>query len=90
MDTSGADNFDDDAHEKLFHEMFSLRLQVRSYSLARDIIYKHKLSSKKKRSKALGKEIKNSTEKPKINEWKEQYRYSTNYKSIYLKLRKLF
>ena len=37
-------------------------------TLARDIVSKHKLSLKKKRSKALQKEIKKSTEKPQINE----------------------
>ena len=37
VDTSGVDNFDDDAHEKLLHDMLSLYLRVRSYSLARDI-----------------------------------------------------
>ena len=68
MDTFDVDNFDDDAHEKLLHDMRSLLLRFRSYSLARDIISKHKLSLKKKRSQALGKQIKNSAEKPEINE----------------------
>ena len=38
MDTSGVDNFDDDAHEKLLHDMLSLYLQV---WLAQDIFSKH-------------------------------------------------
>ena len=37
VDTSGVDNFDDDAHEKFLHDMLSLYLRVRLYSLARDI-----------------------------------------------------
>ena len=73
VDTSDVDNFDDDARDKLLHDMLSLYLRVRLYSLARDIVSKHKLSLKKKRSKALQKEIKKSTGKPQINEWKEYY-----------------
>ena len=48
-------------------------LRVQSYSLARDSVSKHKLSIKKKHSKALRKEIKKSTEKHQINQWKEYY-----------------
>ena len=67
MDTSGVDNSDDDVRERILHGMLSLYLRVRSHSLARDIVSKNKLSLKKKCSKALRKEIKNSTEKPQIN-----------------------
>ena len=61
VDTSGVDNFDDDAHEKLLHDMLSLFLRVRSYSLTPDIFSKLKLSFKKIRSKSLRKEIRKST-----------------------------
>ena len=48
--------------------MVSLYLRVWSYSLAPDIVSKHKRSLKKKCSKALRKETKKSTEKLQINE----------------------
>ena len=48
-------------------------LRVQSYSLARDSVSKHKPSIKKKHSRALQKEIKNSTEKHQINQLKEYY-----------------
>ena len=73
MDISVVDNFDDDVREKLLHDMLSSHERVRSYSLAPDIVSKHKLSLKKKHSKSLRKEIKKSTGKPQIIEWKEHY-----------------
>lgn len=67
VDTSGVKNFQDENKENLLENMIQLYLRVRSFSLARDIVGKHKLASKQKRTKALRKDIKKSSEKPNIS-----------------------
>ena len=95
VDTSCVDNFDDNTRERLFSDLSSLYLRARLYSLARDVVSKHKLYLKRQRLRALRKEIKKSSEKSQTNEWKEYHTYmqngilnmsySTNYTSIYLR-----
>ena len=68
MDTSGVDNFDDDARKKLLHDMLNLYLWVRSYLSVGDIVSKHKLFFEEKTLKGSSKKIKKWTEKPQINE----------------------
>ena len=79
MDTSGVDNFDDDTLEEPLHDMVNLYLRDWSYSLALDIVSKHKLTLKKKSSKALPKEIKKLTKKSHINECKENHIYKMGF-----------
>lgn len=79
VDTSGVDNFDDDTLEEPLHDMVNLYLRDWSYSLALDIVSKHKLTLKKKSSKALPKEIKKLTKKSQINECKENHIYKMGF-----------
>ena len=68
VDTSCVDNFDDNTRERLCFDLSSLYLRARFYSLARDVVSKHKLYLKRQRLRTLQKEIKKSSEKSQTNE----------------------
>ena len=52
--------------DDLLENMLSLYLRVSSFSYAKDITNKHKFELKKKKSKALRKDIKKAMDKPSI------------------------
>ena len=68
VDTSGVENIEIEDRKNLLQNMLQLYIRVRAFSLARDIVGKHRLASKQKRSKALRKNIKKSTDKPNITD----------------------
>ena len=68
LDTCGVENIDSEDRENLLQNMLQLYIRVRAFSLARDIVGKHRQASKQKRSKALRKNIKKSTDKPNITD----------------------
>ena len=68
VDTCGVENIDSEDRENLLQNMLQLYIRVRAFSLARDIVGKHRQASKQKRSKALHKNIKKSTDKPNITD----------------------
>ena len=68
VDTCGVVSPDDEDCAALLIDMLSLYLQVRSFSLARGVVSKHKMDSKRKRSKGLRNEIKKATDKPHVTE----------------------
>ena len=57
-----------DVSKDILHQVLLLYVKVRSFSFAKDVINKHKAEQKQSKSKALRKEIKNSSDKPTINE----------------------
>ena len=57
---------DSEVKDNLLENMLSLYLRVRSFSYAKDITNKHKFELKKKKSKALQKDIKKAMDKPSI------------------------
>ena len=57
-----------DVSKDVLHQVLLLYIKVRSFSFAKDVINKHKAKQKSSKSKALRKEIKNSSDKPSINE----------------------
>jgi Fe-S-cluster containining protein len=57
-----------DVSKDILHQVLLLYIKVRSFSFAKDVINKHKSQQKSSKSKALRKEIKNSSDKPPINE----------------------
>ena len=68
VDTSGVENLQDEEKDNLLQNMLQLYLRVRAFSLARDIVGKHKLASKQKLAKCLRKDIRKSTNKPNITD----------------------
>ena len=65
IDDSGV-AIDSEIKDNLLENMLNLYLRVRSFSYAKDITNKHKFALKKKKSKALRKDIKKAMNKPAI------------------------
>ncbi|XP_028413674.1 uncharacterized protein LOC114536530 [Dendronephthya gigantea] len=61
-------NLEKNVSKDILHQVLLLYIKVRSFSFAKDVINKHKAQQKSSKSKALRKEIKNSSDKPPINE----------------------
>ena len=57
-----------DVSKDILRQVLLLYIKVRSFSFAKDVINKHKAEQKYSKSKALRKEIKNSSDKPTIDE----------------------
>ena len=57
---------DSEIKDNLLENMLNLYLRVRSFSYAKDVTNKHKFALKKKKSKALRKDIKKAMDKPSI------------------------
>lgn len=60
-------NVENEDKLNLLENLIQLYLRVIEFLLARDIVGKHKLASKRKHAKALRKDIKKSIEKPNIS-----------------------
>ena len=58
---------DSEVKDNLLENMFKLYLRVGSFSYARDITNKHMFVLKKKKNKALRKDIKKTMDKPTID-----------------------
>ena len=56
-----------DVSKDILHQVLMLYIKVRSFSFAKDVMNKHKAEQKHSKSKALRKEIKNSSGKPTID-----------------------
>ena len=66
--SSAALQVDKDIAKDVFEKILMLFIKVRSFSYAKDIVNKFKISQRKAKSKALRKEIQRETEKPSTKE----------------------